>query len=346
MNKLTLHNFRSHRDRELKLDPLTLVIGPNGAGKTNILEALWMLSTTRSFRTQRDWETITWGETDAHVSGDEWEFFLVKEPFPQKYLKIKGVIYRPIEYLGNFITVLFTPESLRIITGEPSDRRRFIDVILAQNSREMAFVLNRYRRVITQRNVVLKNVALRGTSINELEPWNFELATYGSQIVAARKELINRLDQLANNYYHQVSQSDQMEFRLEYVTNAATEQGHFLSLVEKNQKKDLDNCLSNVGPHRDDIVFKLNNRPIASFASRGEIRSGLLSLKWAEYEFLCNRGQVQPFLLFDDPFFELDYKHRLALEDFFAAGQSLCTTTEIGNLSKTLIDNANIVELG
>jgi DNA replication and repair protein RecF len=323
-------------------------MGPNGVGKTNLLESLWCLATTRSFRANHEGELIRWEAAGAKVTGDDFEIRIVREPMVSKSLFIRGVSYRPLDYLGELKAVLFTPDSLGIISGSPSNRRRFLDTLLSQRSRQGARDLLKYRHVVASRNALLRLIGLSRARRDELSPWDSQLAELGARLTKERALLIESLTPRAVADFRVFGGQTARELQFTYQATGATDPEVFLAELHKLFDRELRFQATLLGPHRDDLAIWLDGRPIGEHGSRGEIRTALLAIKSAEYHTLLEKktdAGLAPLLLLDDLFSELDERHREALGEFLAQGQTIITTTELAHLPRELQRKATVIQL-
>lgn len=344
LQQLSVQNFRSHRERVLKLAPLTVIIGPNGAGKTNLLEALWMIATTRSFRSHRDLSIIHWEADFASARLDDWELILLREPQLSKTVKIRGVIQRPIDYLGHVRAVLFTPDSFRILTDGPDERRRFLDTILAQRDGQTARTLLAYRQTVRQRNALLRQIGRGRSGRNELEVWNTQLAQLGVTIQTARKALLVELHDPLRTHHTAIGGARAGQVELHYDMSGPASLDAFLLELAGLEDREIAVGQTLIGPHRDNFSVNLNGHSAIEHASRGELRRILLALKWAEVT-LLRQASVPLLLLLDDVFSELDQEHRQALLQMASDAQTVITTTDRAFLPAGIQSEAAFVEL-
>lgn len=346
--RLELENFRSHRAFVAELGPQTILVGPNGAGKTNILEALWALATTRSFRALHDADMIHWAAPAAWVRGDGYELRLVREPSLKKVMVAHGVVQRPLEYLGQLRAVLFTPESLAVLTGPPAGRRRFLDTLLAQSSRAAARELAWYRQILGQRNALLRLIHEGRAGQEELTVWNEQLIRAGSSMTAKRQDLLASLAALTNQSHSRLAGLPQ-ELVFRYFATGSPEPAEFAERLYRASSREAAFQATLVGPHRDDFVIESRGRPVGSVGSRGEIRTVVLALKWAEFTCLAERAHDEerepPIILLDDLFSELDQAHREALEELLQTEQVVVTATELEYLPPLLAQRGQIIHL-
>lgn len=351
ISSIHLSNFRNWQDYSLDFEAVTILIGQNGRGKTNIMEAVWMISTGRSWRTSRDLEAINWESEFARIEakidgkkGSQIDLVLQKHPTkdrPQpKILKINNSKKRIIDLLGLMPAVLFSPESIQILDGAPAERRRFLDVMLAQIDRRYALNLLEYSKVLRERNKLLQLINARKGKPDELDFWDLKLAEFGSQIIESRVEAIKFFNKILNKAYSQIS-GQKETLKLSY--KASVEAEKFSDMIAATRDRDIEQISSNHGPHRDDLVFLLDGRDITTFGSRGEYRTTLVALKMAELEFMKEKMGRKPILLLDDIFSELDFERRMKLAEIVKNQQTIITTTDLDHVEKVLRDTAKIV---
>lgn len=337
-------NFRSHEHLQVKLGPLTIIHGPNGAGKTNLIEALWMLATTRSFRTVRDSTVVRWGAEAARVVADSFELVVVRSPSPAKIMRIRGVIRNGIDYLGELRAVLFLPESFRILLGGPEERRRFFDTILAQQDRVVARLLLTYRRIVRQRNQLLLAIAQGNARETELDPWDKQLIETGVAITSARRVLVEQLAAPFMAHHHELGPERSRPVGLTYQPAASEDPAEYQARLLAARPRELALGVTLVGPHRDDLVITLDGRPAADHGSRGELRRILVALKWAEVD-LYTRNNALILLLLDDVFSEFDAAARAAVLKLPRKVQTILTTTDLTFLAGDRPADAVLVAL-
>ncbi len=327
VSRLHLTNFRSYEDRQVEFDPATtLIIGPNATGKTNILEGLYVLATTKSFRA-RDSELIRKDAPFFRLEADvgETDIALSYKATPEgreKRVRHNDVARTLIDHLGLLTIVLFEPNDLLIIHGGPERRRRYLDIILTQTDRKFAATLSQYRRVLQQRNRLLSSQA----STAELFAWNVQLSQLAADIDSARKRLADRINDIAEDRYAAIADATPLELEYQGVCDRDYA-SQFLQLLEHNLPRDRAAGFTTIGPHRDDFTIKFKGAPVTSIASRGEMRTIILALKLAELSYLEEQHQTKPMLLLDDVFSELDDTRRHHLLNVLGGYQSVVTTT-------------------
>jgi DNA replication and repair protein RecF len=330
VSKLGLHNFRSYHEQTIELDPVvTLVVGPNATGKTNLLEGLFVFATTKSFRA-RDAELIRHGQTyyrvEADIDGVAASLgFQIGERGTEKRARHDGAPKSLVDHLGTLRVVLFEPNDLMIIHGAPERRRRYLDFILTQTDKRFVRTLNQYRRVLQQRNRLLAD--WQGQTA-ELFAWNIKLTELASDIDARRRAVVAHITSLASNVYADIAGTKEtLTLTYEGAADAADYPTGFLSQLERNLPRDIAAGFTTIGPHRDDFTISFKHAPIITVASRGEMRTVVLTLKLAELAYIEQQAGATPLLLLDDVFSELDDSRRRYLLDTLGGHQSVITTT-------------------
>ena len=348
LKRLILENFRNYQKKSFNFDKITIFVGPNGIGKTNILEAILLLSTTRSHRARKDSEMIFWGQDLARIHSvlDDNDLLLVLTK-TGKIAKEKEVEKRLSEFLGIFKSILFYPEEISAIAGSPAARRRILDMVLCQIDHKYTHDLLEYQKVIHQRNELLGLIRAGFSSAEELFFWDKTLSKIGARIEEKRLaafDFINKKIGLIFGQFNLEKENLKLEYCPTFRLDDHISQG-FLQALEKARDKEIRFSQTIIGPHRSDIIFMLDGKPLASFGSRGELRSSLLAFKVTLLELMEKETGQKPILLLDDIFSELDKKRRLALSKLITNMQTVITTTDIGNLDKEFVRRAKIVEL-
>ncbi len=340
LKHLSLTNYRNHSKFELELSEITVLIGKNGAGKTNVLESIELLSSCRSFRGDNRLDLIKFGADFTRVVGDDLEVFVQRIPRLSFQVKERGIKRKVADFVGLLPSVIFTPETLQIITGEPKERRRFLDIVISQKDHKYLRALQDYKKVLTQRNNLLKLISEGRSSEGELDFWDQELVVAAKIITEGRKEAINSFSREVSQFYQTIS--GQKKSQVEIIYHAKAE-GDFAAKLLAKRGIDVAVGLTTSGPHRDDLQFKLNTLEAEKYASRGEIRSIVLALKMAELKYLEN--DIKPILLLDDIFSEFDTVRRAHLYDLIKNYQSVITTTDRNHLSPELLTKASVIEV-
>ncbi|HEX7195326.1 MAG TPA: DNA replication and repair protein RecF [Candidatus Limnocylindria bacterium] len=365
LTRLVLENFRSYAAAELTPDPgLTVIAGPNGTGKTNLLEAIHATIVGRSHRASADAELVRHGAPFARVRlelaggtaerGSTIELVLPgPEPDPgiRKRLTVNGVARRTTSLSEVSRAVLFRPEEMLLLVGAPSDRRRFLDGIVAQRDRRAARDLVEVARVITQRNALLRAIRAEEAPIDSLGFWDEQLALLGARVMRARLEVLGELLERIGPLHDAVAVDGERGARvsLAYVDGlkeawperaAPAERlpadaelaAAYRRRIAEVRQKEAWNGVSLVGPQRDDLRAELGGRDVASHASRGQQRTIILAMKLAETDLLGVDGP-RPVVLLDDVFSELDPDRAARHSDLLAGrGQVIVTTADPGTL--------------
>ena len=333
LSSLHLHQFRSHNDRVFTFsENATVIIGPNGSGKTNILEAIYTLLMGKSFR-DGDSELISynqdWYRIESVIDGVHRE--LRYQPSNKgKQLIVDGSSKGRFTYKQQLPIVLFEPDDLLMIHGSPSQRRKYLDDLLSRLSLPYRHALQRYERVLTQRNNLLKQHQTRAQLQDNVFVWDVSLSELGAQLIRTRHELITDINTQLSTVYSSVATKPQ-QLQIEYihpVSHISETQIHHA--LTQHLDEDLRRGFTSVGPHRHDIEFILNGQPAKTTASRGEVRSIILSLKAHEITLLKDQYQTSPILLCDDVFSELDDRRAAAVVDMTKdATQMILTSTHV-----------------
>ena len=363
LTHLTLENYRNYNQLALSFDPtepLTCIVGENAQGKTNILEAIYLLALTKSFRTHDQKDVIQWGKEYARVKGAfeeinktvenvntkpsslNLEIFLGHLPHPEKVLKKNGVQVNAESFVGTCQIVFFHQESLSMLYLGPELRRHYIDVLNLQVNKKIWHILANYRRILKQRNALLKSgrdgLQSVSTASDNLRVWDEQLVEYGSLIITERSKTVHYFNQNLQKYYQKITNSEDVA-NVEYVSSIGAAEQNFESCkkayretMQQAYSKDLRMQYTTVGPHRDDVIFFLNKRKLACHASRGEYRSLLLALKLLELQFFEEQTGKKPLLLLDDVFSELDMNRQKMLLQAIVDHQTIMTTTHADHL--------------
>jgi DNA replication and repair protein RecF len=358
VSALSLTDFRSWSQLDLELTPgPTALIGSNGQGKTNVVEALLYVATLGSHRVSSDAPLVRQGAERAIVRAqlqrDDRELLVELELNPGKANRARvnrAPVPRAREVLGLLRAVLFAPEDLELVKGDPSDRRRFLDDLLVLRTPRLAGVRADYERVLKQRTALLKTAFLAkrsgGADMRTLDVWDSHLAQTGAELLSARLLLVEELLPYAQVAYREVSKG-QGELGMAYKSSLGdampdTADREVLSAVllselARSRPQEVDRGVSLVGPHRDELVLSLGTLPVKGYASHGESWSVALALRLASYELLRSDGG-EPVLVLDDVFAELDTGRRERLASLVeGAGQVLVTAAVPGDVPEQLV---------
>lgn len=344
---LRLHDFRSYRQVLLTPPPgVTVFVGENGAGKTNLLEAVHLCCLGRSHRTSQDREMIRTGCDTAAVQvrvqrSDGVDEVGVRLYSPlsrkRKLLYINGkTASRMGELMGHVTCVMFSPEDLDICRGAPQERRSFLDMLLSQCGKGYFYALQTYQSVLRQRNALLHDIARGGNGLAQLDAWDEQLSLAAAPVVRARQYAVQGLSHLAGAHYAHISGRTQEVFSLRYsgaLAESTRPDEDMLRLLKANREEDLRRVTSTIGPHRDDLLLSLSGESMRAFASQGQMRTAVLSLRLAELDMLTQRQGEAPLLLLDDVLSELDSGRRTRLLERIRGVQTLLTCTDLSDLS-------------
>ncbi|QGU03299.1 DNA replication and repair protein RecF [Corynebacterium comes] len=326
-------------------------MGRNGFGKTNIVEAVGYSAHLSSHRVSHDAPLVRSGAENARISvtvvnqGRELTAHLLIKPHAANQAQInRARLNSPRELLGVVRSVLFAPEDLSLIKGEPAERRRYLDDIIATRSTRLAGVKADYDKVLRQRNALLKTAggSLRrgyrdadgASTLATLDVWDGQLAALGSQVIAARLNLVDDLGELIVEAYAGIA-PESRPARVEYRSTVASEsrdvavlEAEMLAGLGRGRQREIERGMSLVGPHRDDLVLSLGEQPAKGFASHGETWSYAISLRLAEFTLLRRDGS-DPVLILDDVFAELDTRRREKLMGLAADAEQVLITAAV-----------------
>jgi DNA replication and repair protein RecF len=369
---LSLRDFRSYAEVELPMDAgVTAFVGPNGQGKTNLVEAVGYLSTLGSHRVAQDAPLVRLGAERAVVRGqvvrDDRSLLLEVEITPGKANRARvngSPVPRARELLGVLRSVLFAPEDLALVKGDPAERRRFLDDLLVLRAPRYAGVRADYDRVLRQRNALLRSGAGRRSDqvdLRTLEVWDSHLSTAGAELLAGRIDLVEGLRPLVDKAYQAVAESSfasagpaVIDYRsslgedVPMVADKELLAAAMLNQLSEVRKAELERGVSLVGPHRDELVLKLGPLPARGYASHGESWSFALALKLAAYDLLRADTDAggEPVLVLDDVFAELDDHRRGRLAAMVAGAEQVLVTAAVPGDVPELLSGARVDVMG
>lgn len=350
IEQLTLRDFRNYRQLDITLPRgLLLFVGGNAQGKSNLLEAIYLLATTRSVRAATEGELVNReatreGPAVARLVGTaqrrggsvQVEVAIMARPAggqappsrlaASKRLRVNGVVRRASETVGQVTAVLFTTQDIDLVGGAPSLRRRYLDITLSQVDPAYLRALQRYAKIVVQRNALLRRIQEGAAGLDQLSFWDEEMAREGAYVTGSRGRAVSSLSVLARETHRALSGGEE-DLSLIYqpqlsrawdgkrVAAASTDElvAALLEALASGRQRDVGAGVSLTGPHRDDLLFLLDGVSAAAFASRGQQRTAALALRLAEARFLLDRGGEHPILLLDDVLSELDESRRAAI---------------------------------
>ncbi|GLW64654.1 DNA replication and repair protein RecF [Actinomadura rubrobrunea] len=346
---LSLQDFRSYASAEVALEPgVSAFVGPNGQGKTNLVEAVAYVSTHGSHRVATDAPLVRQGAPRAIVRAgvvrDDRKALIELEINPGKSNRARlnrSPVSRPRDILGMLRTVLFAPEDLALVKGDPGERRRFLDELLTARAPRFAGVRSDYERVLKQRNALLKSAAAHRRApgpevLSTLDVWDSHLARTGAELLAARLDLVAALRPLMARAYEALAPAGgkaDLAYKsslgdVELSTDRAQLAEALLKALNEARRQELERGVSLVGPHRDELVIRLGDLPARGYASHGESWSLSLGLRLASYELLRADGD-DPVLILDDVFAELDAGRRSRLAEMVAPAEQVLITAAV-----------------
>ncbi len=343
LRKLNLTNFRNYSGLELDFDQRpTVLVGNNAAGKSNILEAVYLLSTSKSLRVETEDELIKEGQEFTKVEGflendGDSELLIIinkpsKEVLFRKKVLVNGISRRVVDFIGNLPAVIFYPSDINLVTGSPSLRRWHLDLSLAQIDPGYKKALTVYEQFLTARNRVLKRIREGQARKDELDFWTDELIKNGR--IISEKRLV------FFDFINPATAGPLGEFVFEYKPSKVTAE----KLAETNGRE-VAAAATLIGPHRDDFGIFLEGRNVAHFGSRGEQRTATLAFKLAQLEYMAEILGERPILLLDDVFSELDADHRAHVVEVVSKQQTIIATVELENIPQEFLSSARILRV-
>jgi DNA replication and repair protein RecF len=400
LKHLSLTNFRKFTRLDIDVPRRVVVLaGANAQGKTSVLEAIYFLAAFTSFQTHADRQIVNFyeaknnpltvtrliAEYQRSKSKHRLEARLILEPLGvlnsqrlRKEILLDGVKRSVNEVVGHFNAVIFVPQMSQIVEGAPEDRRRYLNLALAQSTPAYARILSEYNQALTQRNALLKSLGERGgnsdkrstlqsSSVDQLEVWDDALARLGAQIILWRIEAVQQIERLASRVHHELTRGAEI-LRLVYepafdpLPKPDRQLGLKIDTVVDRSRLELNEIrdgyrarlrelrgeeiargVTTIGPHRDEMRFLANDIDLGSYGSRGQVRTTLLSLKLAEVNWMKDRTGEWPVILLDEVMAELDVERRLDLMKYIGESeQVLFTTTDLNGFSKDFVENVEV----
>lgn len=367
IKKLGIKNFRNYSDVEVEFNSKKILfIGKNAQGKTNLLESIYYLSTLDSLRAKTDSELIKWGEEFCNIKAEIQKFDIDVDlevninPPARKKLKVNGLTKgKSSEFISNISTVCFTTNDLLLLRGTPDDRRKWLDLAISQIFPAYIERLSKYNKIRTQKNNYLKE--LKG-NINAdttmLDVWNEQLAITGSNIIFIRINFLHELQKIAKEKHNQISNSENLsifynstiigditacekfEFNNEYILE------NFKQKLEEKKLEEIIRGQSVIGPHRDDVSYFINEIESKKFASQGQQRTIVLSLKLAELELIKEKINTNAILLLDDVLAELDdLRQNFLLDAIGSETQTIITSVDTLHFKEEYLKDVEIFEI-
>ena len=345
LKQIHLQNFRNYSSQEFSFsEGINLIVGPNTVGKTNLLEAIYLLSSRKSFRARLEEEMIQRDKEVARLKGQILsdgekkilEIVLTRGEVngsrvaKKKYL-VNGIPRRMIDFLENFRVVYFGPQDLEIVVDSPSTRRNWLDLVLEQADKNYRRANLSYQKGLRQRNRLLEQIRDEGKPRSSLFFWDRLLIENGQLITEKREEFLNFINE-NHDFFGQLE--------IHYLKSLISE-----TRLAKYSQEEVAAGMTLVGPHRDDFEVWQNNQNLHTYGSRGEQRTAVFNLKLAELEFLSEQTGQRAMLLLDDIFSELDQQRRQSLLKVIPQQQTLVTTTDMGLVEKESLKKMKVIKL-
>ena len=370
LKSLKLLNFRNYESLELLFNKKkTVIVGGNAQGKTNLVEAIYFLASLDSPRASNDSEYVLWGKDSGYVSGvidsssgSISELSIAINPGKQKILKINKVkksSYK--DFLGQLVVVSFSVDDLLLLRGTPKDRRKWIDTAICQLYPAYYNRMQTYNKIKEQKKAFLKTfnayaTNLSSVQISMLESWNDQISTAGSNIIYLREKFLKEIFSLSQNKNLQISggldnltikydSSLGLVFSCDKDDLPSIDQirQHYIRAMNLKKEEEIQKGQVLIGPHRDDIRFYIENKEADTFASQGQQRTIVLSLKLAELELIKNSLKEDPILILDDVLAELDIsRQRYLFESIGSGNQTIITTTDVDAFKDKWFDDIDI----
>lgn len=361
IERLQLKNFRNYESCDLTFSKkVNVIIGENAQGKTNLMEAIYVLALTRSYRTSRERELIRFGANFAKING---KIFKKERHLPLEIIitpqgkkaKLNHLEQKRLSnYIGAFNIVMFAPEDLALVKGSPQVRRRFIDVELGQIQPRYLYHLSQYQRILKQRNHLLKQIQTKQTTDDMmLDILTEQLIEHAATILHRRFIFLKKLRKWA----HEIHQNISRQLETLHITYNATIDVLEEDLLEKITNKyiesffkirqnEINRGTTLIGPHRDDLIFFINDKNVQQFGSQGQQRTTALSIKLAEIELIYEEVGAYPVLLLDDVLSELDDQRQSHLLNTIQGKvQTFVTTTSVDGIDHQTLRQAEMFKV-
>ena len=352
INTLKLVNFRNYSLVNLNFNNgLNIIYGNNGVGKTNLVEAIYTLSLTKSFRTNSDRYLIKNSEVSTKIEGEvekdnitNYQVIINKEG---KKVKIDNNIKSRIsDYIANINIILLEPDEQIIFDTSPAVRRKILNIEISQLQKDYILLLNNYNKVLKQRNFYLRELYINGNkSLNYLDILTHSLIDYGLKIYKYRLDFINNINKYINSHYRDIF--EQGELVIKYVSDYKNKNvEEIFNIYKKNYNKEVINGKTSYGIHHDDLIFNLDGKNIIELGSNGQRKNAILAFKLSEIDVFKEKNNDYPILILDDIFSALDNKKiKNIVKKLDKNIQTFITTTDLGKVDKKLLNDAKIYKV-
>lgn len=332
VQSLEFLNFRNYEKLKILFDPgINIIYGDNAQGKTNIIEGIYICSTSGSHRRSTDREMVRFGSADYHIKMQAYknnELHRIDIQYTKdgkKGIAIDGIAIRKAsEMFGYLNAVIFAPEDLSLIKNGPAERRRFLDREICQSDPIYLDDLSTYNKVLMNRNKLLKSILDNPSLEDTLDVWDEQLSAYANRIIRKRREYILETEEICQKKHLTISAGKE-RMKIKYKENE--KEDTLLDSLKRNRKRDIYTMTTNCGPHRDDFIIEVNGTDIRRFGSQGQIRSAAVSLKLSEIDIIKKKTGEMPVLLLDDVMSELDHHRQECLLEEIKETQTIITAT-------------------
>ena len=370
LKNIHLYAFRNYHEQTLNFESQkTILLGNNAQGKSNLLEAVELLATLKSHRTNRDRDLILEGEKKGQILGTVERNYgesqigiTFRSPGRRSLMLNHENLRRHLEFLGHINAVEFSCLDLELVRGSPETRRSWLDTLLIQLEPVYASIINQYNKVLRQRNALLKvirktveeqtNTDNLSAEMSQLKLWDQQLAEAGTRVTRRRNRVIERISPLAENWHKEISNGTE-KLEINYLPNISIDreepqevQQAFLDKIEQRRMAEQQLATSVVGPHRDDVELKINHTPAKSYGSQGQQRTLVLAIKLAELQLIEDVIGEPPLLLLDDVLAELDpNRQNQLLEVIQGRFQTIITTTYLHSFDTQWLKSSQIMKV-
>lgn len=350
IQSIELNNFRNYENLQISFDEGTnILFGDNAQGKTNILEAAYLSGTTKSHKGSKDKEMIRFGTNEAHLrtmvlkKGKQYQIDMHLKHNLSKGIAVNKIpMKKASELFGILNIVFFSPEDLNIIKNGPSERRHFLDAELCQLDKIYLSDLSNYNKILNQRNKLLKDMVYRPELSDTLPVWDMQLIDTGKKIIRRREQFVKELNEIVHEIHYRIS-GGREELFLSYEPSVSADL--LEQELERVKPRDLKQCQTSVGPHRDDLLFSIAGVDIRKFGSQGQQRTSALSLKLSEIELVRKSIHDTPVLLLDDVLSELDSNRQNYLLNSICDTQTIITCTGLDEFIRNRFEINKVFEV-
>lgn len=353
IKSIKLQNFRNYIDTLIFFeDGVNFIVGDNAQGKTNLIESIYFCAMGKSFKNIKEKLLINYDKDFSFLNlsfeclaGNK-SISAILSNKTKKTVKINNIpISKLTQLIGTLNVVLFSPDELKLVKEVPEDRRKFLDISISQFDKTYMYDLIRYEQILKQRNCVLKTFQSKESKIEQLQVWTPQLINVAEKIIKKRYNFINKLNIEANKIHKFIKNEENLEVLYSFNAPEDEIKNILTTLFNNNLEKELQLQYSLAGPHRDDMIFKINDKDCKYYSSQGQQRTVALSLKLALMEIIYQHNKEYPVLLLDDVLSELDINRQLKLLELTSKYQTFITTTsiskEFNNYNSIYIINGN-----